>query len=261
MKLMVRSILFTVTMLAAVARAEAVPMLQLDIVGGHYDSSSETIVSNGADFTLIALITPKKSGDLLGSYFLSVALTPQVHQPGGDVGSFSVNGTSYAATADMAYGVPPVEASGLEHDGGDLGQHSIYPTYFREFEFRFATLGGLEPGTRPSATYNTALTPGGPRAGTGSYYQAFRITSDLAAGYSLHFDLYDTYFKINCTGSNRSRNCSVDEDIDHFAPFSHDAESAPGEEVPAVPEPATLALLASGLGLCARQLRRGSRDR
>ena len=143
--------------LASAARSEAVPVLQLDIVGGYYDSATQTIMSNGPDFTLVALLTPKKPGDLLGSYFVSVALTPQTPQPGGDFGSFSWNGTPYAATAGMYYGTPPIEDSGLAHDGGDLGQHSIYPTYFREFEFSFES-----PETQAAQTYNTADDPGGP---------------------------------------------------------------------------------------------------
>jgi hypothetical protein len=225
-------------LVAGATRAEAVPVLQLDIVGGYYDSATETILSNGPNFTLVALLTPKAAGDQLGSYFVSVALTPQTPQPGGNFGSFSFDGASYAATSGMYYGVPPVEASGLEHDGGDLGQHSIYPTYFREFEFSFDSAL-----TQSAQTYNTAEDPGGPSAGSGSLYRTFNITSALPTGYALHFDLYDTFFKTNCTGPARTRTCTTDEDIDHFAPFSHDAESAPP-----VPEPATMSLLGMGLG-------------
>lgn len=244
------------TVLLTASGAEAVPMLQLDIVGGRYDSTTQTIVSNGPSFTLIALLTPKKTEDLYGSYFLSAALTPQTATPGGTLGTFAVNGTTFAATSDMTYGVPPIEDTGASHDGGDLGGHSIYPTYFREFEFAFVQNGALTPGTQHAATYNTALTPGGPSAGYGSLYRSFTVSTNFQAGYSLHFDLYDAFFRTTCSGPNRTRVCTSDEDIDHFAPFSHDAESGPAGSVPAVPEPATLALLATGLAFSARKLRR-----
>jgi hypothetical protein len=237
----IKRAILCLAMVAGAARAEAVPVLQLDIVGGYYDETTQTIMSTGPNFTLVALLTPKTDGDQLGTYFVSVALTPQTAEPGGDFGSFSVDGTPYAVTSDMYYGVPPIEDSGLEHDGGDLGQHSIYPTYFQEFAFSFDS-----PLTQSAQTYNTAEDPGGPTAGSGSLYRTFEITSALTTGYALHFDLYDTFFKTNCTGPSRTRTCTTDEDIDHFAPFSHDAESGP--EAPPVPEPATMSLLGMGLG-------------
>ena len=43
------------------ARAEAIPVLQLDIIGGSYDWETQTIISNSNRFTLVALLTPKDS--------------------------------------------------------------------------------------------------------------------------------------------------------------------------------------------------------
>jgi hypothetical protein len=239
-----------------VREVQAEPVLQLDIIGGRYDAATQTVISDGPVFTLIALLTPKSPGDLAGTYFVSMALTPQtaLQAPAPNYGSFLLNGQSIAVTEDMNWGVPPVEDSDLvqEHDGNDLATHSVYPTYFYEHAFTFA-------GATASGTYNTQDNPGGPIAGTGSYYVAFSIdTRGMQTGYGLHFDLYDTFFKEQCSGPNRTRVCTTDEGIDHFAPFSHDA--AVGDPLPPppapVPEPGSILLLGSALALSARRMMR-----
>jgi hypothetical protein len=241
------------------AKAEALPLLQLDIVGGRYDAATQTIVSNGPSFTLVAVLTakPGETVDFAG-YFISAALTPKTGPAHTSVGSFTYDrtwdaagATSVNVTHDMTYGTPPIEEmDGAHKDAGDLGGHGVYPTFFTEIGFDFSS-------AQRTARYNTAGTPGGltpTSAFTGSYYRTFDIVTALPGEYSLHFDLYDSFFKTNCTGGNRRRTCNADEDIDHFAPFSHDAES--GSYIPPIPEPASLVLLATGLALSAKRLRR-----
>jgi hypothetical protein len=96
------------------------------------------------------------------------------------------------------------------------------------FSFAFAPINR-------ALAYDTQTHPGqGPTVASNGamYYANFGIdTSGVAAGYSIHFDLYSE--KVLAGG---------DIDVCQFAPFSHDANSTTN-----VPEPATLLLLGSGL--------------
>lgn len=213
--------------------ASAVPTLQLGIVGGTYNSATQTIVSSGPNFALYAFLQPNSSNTIGDTYYLSMALTPQV-TTAGSLGSFTVNGNTINATSDMTYGTPPIDTLFVGRDAGDLAPHSIFPTYFRELGFGFSS-------SNQTGVFNTQDHPSwGPQSGVGMYFQRFDInTSNLASGYAIHFDLYNTMLCINGRG-----NCGGTGDIDitQFAPFSHDAESASS-----VPEPGTMLLL--GLGL------------
>lgn len=212
--------------------ASAVPVLQLDIEGGSYDSASETIVTSESSFTVYAYATPQGNTSLdalLGrTHYLSVALTPQTGPADVAAGSFTVNGTTYLATQDMTYGVPPIEANGTAaHDGGDLGQHEIFETFFVEIPFQFVA-------GQTSGEYNTQDDAGqGPIAGSEMLYVAFDVDrAGLPAGYELHFDLY----------SVQPGQRAGDTDKYDFAPFSHDAGTSPP-----VPEPTAALVFAAGL--------------
>jgi hypothetical protein len=209
--------------------ASAVPALQLGILGGVYDTTTQTVVATSDSFSLYAYLKPTESTRLSDTYYLSMALMGDaVKQPGGDLGSFSVNGTTYRATQDMMWGTPPLEAY-LAADRGDLASHGVFPTYFSELSFKFSS-------SDKSGVLNTQDQPGvGPQAGTGLYYKLFNIDlSGLDVGLSLHFDLYNETLK----------NCLADIDVNKFAPFSHDAE---GSKVSPVPLPAAAWLFGSAL--------------
>ena len=238
-----------VVFLFASARAEAFPALQLDILGGYYDPFTQTIVSGGPDFTLVALLTPNplrnNLAELLNTtYYISAAISPEVGPSGSNLGSFTWDGTNYLVTGDMTYGTPPLELAGASHDSGDLGEHLIYPTYFTEFAFQFSSESRTI--SYDSARDTGALAPTSATTGI-SYFATFNITTALQGSNVLHFDLYNSYLQ-NCS---RAGTCALDEDIAWFAPFSHDAESENR-----IPEAQSLLLMSTGLLVAGRLFRR-----
>jgi hypothetical protein len=222
-------------LLVAPVPAGAVPILQLDITGGRFDAASQSIVTGAESFTLHAYAAPQRGarlGKILGTtFFLAVALQPRTGPAGVDLGFVVIDGRSVQVTADMLFGVPPVErGGGATFDPGDLGRHDVYETFFLEVPFRFDV-------RHRSRLYDTRLHAGqGPLAGLGLLDRAFHIdVSHLAPGYDLHFDLYD----------ERVRRGDVD--AGHFAPFDHDASTARVSVPASVPEPGTASLVAVGL--------------
>lgn len=231
--------------------ANAIPALQLDIQGGTYDTDSETTVAAGDAFTLYALGLSQGGTTITTStsYYLAAALIPSQAKtdPGPNFGSFtigldsnndgSINGTetliTVNVTADMVYGVPPVETN-LAHDGGDLPKHGIYETYFKELSFNFSNSLKTAPYNAESEG-KVAL----PNGSGNMFYVPFLVdVSGLTDGYGLHFDLYSSSVRRG------------DWDVDKAAPFSHDAQSKTTRTFQPIPTPdggATLALMGVGL--------------
>lgn len=246
--------------------ASAIPLLQLGIAGGTYDQADETTVSSSPVFTLYAYLTPSTNTSaadlqtyLNDTYYIAAALTPRVTQSA-NLGSFSFNGSTVNATADMVYGVPPFEPldpGTQDSDSGDLSKHGIYNTYFKEFSFKFKSgpanaaknCGVNVNCTNPINVQDTVGSTPASVANGSQYYMAFQVdVRNLNTDYEIHFDLYSQKFK------------NGDIDIKNFAPFSHDARSGgPNSgDVGAVPEPSTIALLGAGvLALAVRYRRRG----
>lgn len=243
----------------------AIPLLQLGIADGVYDVQDETTVATGLSFTLYALLTPPNGSSasaiealLNDTYYVAAALTPRVTTPQ-NLGSFSFNSQTIDATADMVYGTPPFEhldPGTQDGDSGDLANHGIYQTYFKEFGFKFKSgPGATAKQCGVNVNCATAInveddigeaptpSPSGPM-----YYMAFQVdTSQLNSNYQVHFDLYSEKFK-NCNANMSNPGCDID--INKFAPFSHDAQSY------AVPEPSTLTLLGVGVAVMAYRYRR-----
>ena len=248
---LVTSLCITGVLLMA-AKAEAYPILQLDIIGGHYDAATQTIVSTGPDLTLVAVLTPQNNEDIApylnDTYYISAAVSPSHGPEDTNLGSFTWNGTNYDVTEDMTYGTPPLEIGEADRDPGDLSYHSVFPTFFSEFAFQFS------PDNR-TVSYNSADNPGGltPTSATTnvSYFATFNITTALIGTNVLHFDLYNSYL-VAC---RRNQVCSPDEDVNLFAPYSHDAQS----NVAQVPEPQSLLVMSMGLLFAGRMMLRQKR--
>ena len=235
--------------LLASSTASALPMLQIDVLGGSYDPVSEDVYGSESLFTLNAY---GKVGavDTSAHHYLSAAITPMAGT-GADIGSFSVDGTTYDSS-DMRYGTPPIEnfEAIQGHDSNDLGKHGIFDTLFLELVFKWdatQTRNGVNvednPGTDPLTNAGNAL-----------FWNSWAFdASGLADGVGLHFDLYTVSLK-NCGnslkrdfGGTLPSSC-VDIDVDDKAPFSHDATFRPGDDPDhPLPEPSMWLVLMAGL--------------
>jgi hypothetical protein len=239
----------------AFSEADALPSLQLDILGGQYDSSSteESVYTTNDQFTLYAYClldeTIKKSTTTINDkcglpHYISVAIIPKVGT-GTDFGSFKLNGTTYTKN-NLTFGNPPLD-SALENtslDQADLPSHSIFDTLFLQHEFNFnrnIKRNSVNVQNNPGTALNSAKLDGNAKLA----YVDFNLdVSGLYQGFDLHFDLYNTVIK---NGG--------DIDARDFAPFSHDARTKitghnpppPNSGPSEVPEPSTTA----GLGLFA----------
>ena len=189
----------------AVQTSWALPNLQLDIAGGTYvGGTEESTLSDKSAFSLEALVLSSYLAlDPSKTYYLSAAITPKTSVPlTADFGSFTINGTTYDATHGMIWGTPPVD----EAQPGELTTHGIYDTHYAEIAFTFA-------GSDLIDAYNVQDGASGPGK---INRKTFAVdASGLAEGYEVHFDLYNTKTKKGL------------EVVDQFAPFSHDAVSAP----------------------------------
>jgi hypothetical protein len=235
--------LIVASLLMAATAARAVPALQLDIIGGTYDPITQTVISSGPSFTLLALATATgntSAADILAdTYYISASLSPVQQSGTFDAGSFSIDGNVTQATdTGMIYGTPPLDAA----FNSDLPGHGIYPTYYNEIALQFDA-------NDTTTTYNSQDDTGGvvfDENGYGTFFVKLEVNVGGLIGKSLHFDLYNTDVRNN--GSTF---------VDAFAPFSHDAQSLlnlvvdddGGGETP-VPEPSSSLILIAGLGLC-----------
>lgn len=251
--------LAVILVLAAGAPANAIPKLQLDIAGGTYDYSTQTIVASESAFTLFAYLVPdSRYNTLSDDYYISASIVPNVGPDDANLGYFTFDklgdaapATTVDVTADMSYGYPPLEQAISQNgwmawDSGDLSPHGVFPTFFSEFGFKFDSANKVRQYNTQDRAQSGGSIDLSYYSGTSKmYYAAFSVDiSGLDPGYAIHFDLYNTKIK-GC----------IDVDITSFAPFSHDAESGYNEP-PSVPEPSTIALTAIGAAAAGLYLRR-----
>jgi hypothetical protein len=211
------------------ANAHAIRTLQLDILGGTYDSLTQTVIG-GETGTLFAYgcLSGNCDGalDLSQSYYISMAVLPNDGiGEDTDFGSFTFAGMTYDYT-NTVFGAPPLESGVVTQlfEAGDLAKHDVFNTAFGEHRFDFDSLvEGVADNTRSSVdTQNDPGTDPLANIGNNLAYVGFNYdTTGLLDGYTLHFDLYSAELKI-CVRENGG--CTTgDVDITDFAAFSHDA--------------------------------------
>lgn len=212
----------------------ALPVLQLDILGGTYNTTTETTVAGSDEFTVRALFKGTLTGD---TYYISAAISPGLVEssPVPSFGTVVIDGTTYLPT-DFNYGTPPVDV--MDDEPGNLQPHSIFPTYYLEMAFTFDNLHTV-------GAYNVQTDATSPGI---LYYHDFTVSvAGLSEAYVLHFDLYHEGVKRGVYG------------VDYFAPFSKDAESGHYPPVLVPDQGSVLAFLGLGLILVALQRRKLTR--
>ena len=99
----IKDTILAVGVLSFATSAHAIPVLQVGIGGGTYDTTTQTVVTSATSFSVYAYGTPggnTSAADLLsGEYFLSIAVTPKQTEtnPKPNYGSFQLNGTNVPA--------------------------------------------------------------------------------------------------------------------------------------------------------------------
>jgi hypothetical protein len=208
----------------------AIPTLQLYTDSAVYDDTTETWVTGDSSFTLQALATNEGSGQGTGSVpltdttqvFLSIALASGVDPSSGSV---TVNGMSIT---DYVFGIPPEGLDPSPPNSDQLPSHGIYDTYFAEYSFFLdesclLCVSDMQPGADDTTAKDGWVN---------------NLAVSISGFDLVHFDLYTkTWDEANYAS------------VDHFAPFSHDAEYQ-------VSEPGSLALFGISLlamGFAARR--------
>ncbi len=165
---------------SAFLKAEALPPLQLDILGGKYNSDEGSVYTSQENFSLSAYCLLDNNGqdgcDL--DHYISVSVIPK-GTTSADFGSFEVNGTSYSYD-DLTYG---------EHPLDDEKNNSVY-SLFLEQEFQFDT-DMKRKGINVAEDTGTIMDSLNINSEFELAYEVFDIdTSQLKQGFELHFDLY-----------------------------------------------------------------------
>ena len=221
----------------------AIPILQLYVDGSTYDTATESWMTYDDPFTLQVLgARQQRSLKLVDQVMLHIAVPAEYYRPSGTVTISAIQSSlehgvfaPLTFTADSFVHGIPAQLSGTS---GSARSHGIYQDAY----YLSVQLDSLDVRKTPAdkvinyVDIAKGLTPG---TGIGDIDRYLISYSDF---FLIHMDL---------TGVAHYDNKKKDGPI--FAPFSHDADAP--TPPPAVPEPATLALILVGLLMAAGMAR------
>lgn len=249
-------------LLVAGRSAQAVPILQLYVEGGTYDSLSETwTIDTTGTFRLWA-IGNTGAESLIQSVKLSAVydtgLTPTITLMGSQV-----TGVPYSSFTDPSLAVDASYIRTVSDgstptlgDGSSLPPHGEYGAGRTWQEF---ALGNFTLTDSPLADFNGASTLPTSLQANKAQINVYDVEiTGLSESATIHFDLYNSIWALK-NGELKVRSIN--------APLSHDGEATVDPPVivtEEVPEPASMALLAAGtlttMGARAIRRRRSSTD-
>ncbi len=205
--------------------ASAINFLQLDIVGGSYDSGPESTIG-GETGTLIALINPTKSKyNVNNDYFITLSINPLTTSYKGTGPDLTLSNFDFSTT--IVPSGSSTSPSVLNYSGTTAPYSQV--NHGEAFPSDYWTFGAFRPdGTQTVSAYNvqTGATAPGSLLAVYFDYDFSSIIGNFGVE-GIHFDLY----------------AELGGEFVDKAPFSHDASAAP--------EPTTMALLGFGLVLLA----------
>jgi hypothetical protein len=216
--------------------AFAIPTLQIYIEGATYDALTETwVITTANPFKLWVIGDVGKYGPVYGIKLSAAVSSAEIS--GGNIALTSTTTTLITDPSTPSNPSPTTNfpsgdgAIPVRGDGTSLPTHGVYRPGTSFFEWY---IGNFDKKDSPIGDFITTFPTSFPDTGQVNAY-----TVNVSGFSKVHFDAYNHIY----VGKNHAKYV--------FAPFSHD-----GEGINIVPEPATMFIFSSGLGIMGWEKRR-----